>query len=95
MPKIKIAKTGVLIEARPGQTLMQSVLAAGLPVASSCNGDGVCAKCQIQIVVGAENLSPPNPIEVFLCEKNKIPSNKRISCQTEVLGDITVDTTYW
>lgn len=74
---------------------MRSLLDAGLPVASSCNGDGVCAKCGIRIIEGMENLSEPNATELFLREKNNIREGFRISCQTHVLGDILIDAGYW
>lgn len=74
---------------------MKSLLDADLPVASSCDGDGVCAKCKIVILEGAENLSKPNETEEFLKETNNLDKNVRISCQTEVLGDITVHASYW
>lgn len=74
---------------------MEALLEGGLPVASSCSGDGVCAKCKITVLAGMENLSPENEIESFLREKNNIPKNQRISCQTRVLGDVKVDTSYW
>lgn len=74
---------------------MRSLLDAGIPVSSSCNGDGVCAKCGIRVVEGMENLSAPNSIEIFLKEKNNIRTDVRISCQTQVYGDITVDAGYW
>ena len=78
-----------------GANLMKALLQAGLPVASSCDGDGVCAKCKIVIVEGAENLSAENETEIFLKETNNIPNHSRISCQTEILGDVVIDTTYW
>lgn len=74
---------------------MTALLDAGLPVASSCDGDGVCAKCKIMIVEGKENLTPENETERFLRETNNVPNDVRISCQTRILGDITVDATYW
>jgi len=78
---------------------MQALLDHGLPVASSCRGDGVCAKCRIEIVSPSAQdpkaLSPETDLEKFLRERHQLPSNVRISCQTHVLGDITVDTTYW
>ena len=74
---------------------MKALLAAGLPVASSCQGDGICAKCRIQIVEGAENLSPVNPREQILRDRLRIPREYRISCQTLVLGDIKIDASYW
>lgn len=74
---------------------MQTLLDDGLPVASSCSGEGVCSKCKIQILEGQENLSPPNETEKFLKQTNSIPDNERISCQTLILGDVKVDTNYW
>lgn len=74
---------------------MKSLLDAGLPVASSCDGEGVCAKCKIIVVAGNEYLSPENETESFLKETNSIPSGIRISCQVQVFGDITVDASYW
>lgn len=74
---------------------MKALLQAGLPVASSCDGDGVCAKCKIIVVQGAENLSAQNDTELFLRETNNIPDHSRISCQTEVFGDIVIDAAYW
>ncbi len=75
--------------------LMQALLAAGKPVASSCKGDGVCGRCIIQILSGAENLSPKNATELFLYEKYRLRADQRISCQTEVLGDVKVHASYW
>lgn len=95
MPFIHFKKNKPSLEVAVGAFLMRSLLDAGLPVASSCNGDGVCAKCGVRIIEGMEHLTPPNPTELFLKEKNNIRSDIRISCQTKVLGDIVVDTGYW
>jgi 2Fe-2S ferredoxin len=95
MPVIRFKKNRPAIEVAVGANLMRSLLEAGLPVASSCHSDGVCAKCGIRIVSGMENLSEPNETEVFLKEKNNIRKDFRISCQTQVLGDIEVDAGYW
>lgn len=74
---------------------MQALIDAGVPVASSCRGDGVCAKCRVEIVEGRSNLSPEGSREAFLRERHNIPRAERVSCQVEVHGDITVDTGYW
>ena len=95
MPKIKFIKNKPEIDVPLHANLMQSLLAAGLPVASSCNGEGVCSKCRIKIIQGPENLSAPNDTELILKEQNSLGKDLRISCQVEVLGDITVDAGYW
>lgn len=95
MPIIRFKKNRPAIEIPQGANLMFALLEAGLPVASSCHADGVCAKCGIRILEGAENLSEPNAVELFLKEKNNIRKEFRISCQTQVLGDILIDAGYW
>lgn len=96
MPEIRFAKPGRNpIQVSFGDNLMKALLAASVPVASSCHGDGVCAKCRIQIVDGMSSLSSPNETEVFLKEKFSMPTQMRISCQTQVQGDITIDASYW
>lgn len=75
--------------------LMRALINHNIPVASSCLGEGVCAKCRVQVTTGVENLSKINETEQFLIEKNKIPDGYRISCQVEILGDVTIDTGYW
>lgn len=95
MPVIRFVKNIPEIQVEAGAILMDALLAAGLPVASSCHGDGVCAKCRVEVLAGAENLSQIEPLEQTLIDRNRLPKTKRISCQARVLGDVTIDTAYW
>lgn len=95
MPQIRFAKPRPPLDVPAGANLMKALLAAGLPVASSCRGDGVCAKCRVQVIDGATNLNAPNDTEKFLRERHGLTKTERISCQTEVLGDVVIDTSYW
>jgi 2Fe-2S ferredoxin len=96
MPEIRFHKNKKSpISIEKGANLMQALLAADVPVSSSCHGDGVCAKCRIEVIEGAENLSEANEIELDLKQRNKIADNFRISCQTSVMGDILIDAAYW
>jgi 2Fe-2S ferredoxin len=92
---IKIAKTGAVIEVEEGTVLMEALLESGLPVASSCGGEGVCGKCHIKVLDGAQNLSKESSEEKELKEVHDVHKSERISCQTRVLGPVTVSTTYW
>lgn len=74
---------------------MQALLAAGIPVASSCAGKAVCAKCKLAILNGQDNLSEPNEDELFLKEQVSLSASERISCQVRVFGDVTIDASYW
>ncbi len=74
---------------------MKVLLENNIPVSSSCHGDGVCAKCRVTITEGEAHLSLPSDVEKHLIAKNKYAKSVRISCQIQVLGDVTIDTGYW
>jgi 2Fe-2S ferredoxin len=96
MPIISFSKVNrASLQVDRGENLMQALLKAGVPVASSCHGDGICSKCRLQVAKGFENLSAPNDTELFLHEKFQLDQNQRISCQTLVNGDIEIDASYW
>ncbi len=101
MPKISFVKKIPPIEVPPGANLMRSLLDAGLPVASSCGGEGICGKCRVRVLPGAsrpsdpEGLTPIEDKERFLIGRYNIEAGTRISCQAQVLHDVTVDTSYW
>jgi 2Fe-2S ferredoxin len=95
MPTIRFLRNRPSIEVQEGANLMKTLLNAHLPVASSCHGDGICGRCRIVIVEGRDHLSPINAAEEILRDRLKIPADVRISCQTQVFGDITIDASYW
>ena len=96
MPKVKRPRQGDEFLVEKGALLMQSLQDAGVPVASSCAGDGICCKCALRVTAGAENLSRITPKEEFLLLQNgKKDRGFRISCQARVLGDVSVDVGYW
>lgn len=95
MPKISFLKPLPPIDVPTGTNLMKALLDNGRPVASSCNGDGICIKCRIQIVEGKENLSKETQNEKDLRDIHEVEKSERISCQTFVQGDVVVDTPYW
>ena len=95
MPTIHFTKEIPSIEVPQGALLMETLLAAGLPVASSCQGDAVCGKCRVEIVEGWNNLSPIETAELVVSRRQNVKKPYRVSCQARVLGDITIDTGYW
>ncbi len=77
------------------QSLMALLLKSKLPVASSCQGDGICSKCRVEIVEGEENLTPELELETKTKKRNHIAANNRLACQVFVRGDVKIDTNYW
>jgi len=68
---------------------------AGVPVGNSCGAIGVCARCHVRVVAGAENLTPPTTIELQVAERRKLGADERLACQAVVCGDCEITTSYW
>ena len=67
----------------------------GIPVASSCGGEGACTKCVVFVERGWEALPPRNEVEADMAEIQELSRQERLSCQTTILEDVMVDTDYW
>lgn len=79
-----------------GSNLIYAIRQIGLPIASSCNADGICALCIIEVIDGILFLSEKTPAETRLLKrKGKDATPYRIACQTYVYGDITITAGYW
>jgi ferredoxin, 2Fe-2S len=90
MPSIQIPQKNKIISVELGKNLMDALLEAGLPVASSCQGQGICSKCFVTVSpIGAHT-----ELELKTLEKNKLDFSKRLCCQIFTTEDLTVETTY-
>jgi 2Fe-2S ferredoxin len=74
---------------------MNTLLDHGIPVASSCGGDGICGKCKIHISQGWAGINHASEDEKFVLEKIKAGLNMRLSCQVQVKEDLEIDASYW
>ena len=82
-------------EAKTDETLLDAARRAGAPLGNSCGGVGVCARCRVRVVSGAENLSPPTTIESRVSAQRALGNDERLACQSIVRGECAVTTTYW
>ncbi len=73
------------IEVSEGDSLIRAALQAGVHINASCGGEGVCAKCRVQVEQGevdggtSERISREDHDQGF-----------RLACQSTVLGDVTI-----
>jgi ferredoxin len=81
--------------ARTDETLLDVARRAGAPIGNSCGGVGVCARCVVRIIAGAENLTPATAIETRIGSQRGVSAGERFACQAVVRGDCEVTTTYW
>jgi len=82
-------------EAKADETLLDAARRAGAPLGNSCGGVGVCARCRVRVVSGAENLSPPTTIESRVAAQRALGDDERLACQSIVGGECAITTTYW
>jgi ferredoxin, 2Fe-2S len=95
MPIITFLPLGKTVDVAKGTRLYDAAIAAGLPIASSCDGQGTCGKCNMQVVAGGQNVTRASRLELRLLKKEGKPMTDRISCLALVMGDCTMTTTYW
>ena len=55
------------------------------PIASGCN-DSSCGTCRIEVIEGAEHLSPQSPREKQTLAANGFPTTLRLGCCSEITG---------
>ncbi|MBF0277415.1 MAG: DUF4445 domain-containing protein [SAR324 cluster bacterium] len=84
-----------------GTPILQAARTLGVDIDSICGGWGLCGRCQIevqegnfskhQIISSTEHLSPPADTELKYIARKKLPSSRRLSCSTQILGDLVID----
>lgn len=87
-----LAKTA---EAKTDETVLDVARRAGVPLGNSCGGIGVCSRCKVRVVAGAESLTAPTSVETRFAEARGFAEDERMACQAVVRGDCEVTTAYW
>jgi ferredoxin len=76
-----------------GTPLTDAIRRAGLPLASGCEEELICAKCGVRIVRGL--VSPETGWEREAKRRNRVESELRLACGIRVYSDLVVATDYW
>jgi ferredoxin len=106
MPKVVFVNEKQEIEVPAGTNLRQAALQAGIQVYKglnrflNCRGLGLCGTCRVLVKKGLENLSAKTFIEKANFAAHPLTmiavlgheDEMRLSCQTTVKGDCTVET---
>lgn len=90
MPKVTYLVNGqpIEIDAPEGETILRIALDNGIPMESACGGNGFCTTCMCKVKQGMENLSPRNENEENM---GVMEDPDRLSCQSQILGDVIVE----
>ena len=76
-------------------SLLDAILQTGLGLGQSCDGIALCGFCRVQVLAGADNLSPMNGEEQKILAAQHADDDERLACCARILGPVTVTTTYW
>lgn len=89
--KVKFVPQNVEFEIKPGQSVMHLAEDHGIYVKSVCRGVPSCAECRVKIAEGENNVFPPAGEELSLIGTGWFIDRRRLACQMQCLGDVTVD----
>ena len=93
--RIRFLPSGKTAWVPAGTTLLAAAREAGLPMASACGAHGLCARCGVRVLAGAEALSPEQDDERRAKARNRIDPAQRLACRARVSGDVELTATYW
>ena len=91
MPKITFLPAGVTVEVPAGTSVFAASGKAEVPIASQCGGKCACALCRVKLVDGDALVSPIQWDEEGHMGNVFYLTRERLSCQTRVYGDVTVE----
>ncbi len=84
-----------------GTPVLQAARSLGVDIDSVCGGRGICGRCQVVLAEGefpkhgvssrSDHLSPFGAVEQEYCQTQPMAPGHRLSCSTQVLGDVVID----
>jgi 2Fe-2S ferredoxin len=91
MPKVKFLPSGIEVEVKEGDALLDIALANDVSIQHACGGFCACTTCHCEVIEGASNLDAPDEDELERLEVLEERTEKsRLACQSKVRGDVTV-----
>ena len=99
MPKIKvlphatICPQGAQIEAKPGVSILDSLLEHHIDVEHACEKQAACTTCHVVVREGFDSLEPAEEKEEDMLDKAwGLEANSSLSCQAKVAdGDLAIE----
>jgi Uncharacterized metal-binding protein len=83
---VKFMPENRTIEVENGTTLLEAASQAGINLTAGCGGQGSCGACKVTVLVGNPEVAGTGSLT-----QEQIARGVRLSCQTLVQGDITVE----
>lgn len=91
MPTITFQPLGKQVTVEAGTTIAEAARQGEVFLRHVCGGKAMCATCRCKVVQGADKLSPMARHEEKRLKELYAPKEARLSCQTEIRGDVVVE----
>ena len=78
---VKLTINAVTVDAEPGRSLFDHADRMGVRVPTSCQKQGKCRECLVEVLQGMDLLSPHSP------EEKHLKDNFRLACRCHVVAD--------
>ena len=93
--QVRFLPSGRILRVTPGTNLLEAARAAGLPIAQACSGEGLCGRCAVLVVRGADGIAPEREPERQAKRRNRVAPELRLACQVVPSTDVEVTASYW
>jgi len=85
LPHETLCPEGKVIEATPGTSICDTLLANGIEIEHACEKSCACTTCHVIVREGSDSLEPPTDKEDDLLDKAwGLELTSRLSCQARV-----------
>ncbi|MEM2943642.1 MAG: ASKHA domain-containing protein [Methanomassiliicoccales archaeon] len=89
MIRVRFEPTGKIVEVdKPGESLFEIAMRAGVPIESVCGGRGSCGRCRV--VVTTKD-APISQEDAKFISKNDLMRGVRLACKLIVEDDLVID----
>ena len=98
---IVFTPSGIRGRVKKGTTILEAAQKFSVDLNSICGARGRCSKCQVELTFGEfnklnihskeTNVSERNETELIYRTKFHLSEERRLGCQTKILGDLVVD----
>ena len=98
---IVFTPSGIRGRVKKGTTILEAAQELSVALNSICGARGRCSKCQVEPAFGEfnklnvhskeTNVSERNETELIYRNKFHLSEERRLGCQTKILGDLVVD----
>jgi len=91
LPHVELCPEGAVIEAAPGQSICDALLANDIDIEHACEKSCACTTCHVIVREGFDSLEDAEELEEDLLDKAwGLEPNSRLSCQARVADETLV-----